>query len=104
MFLIMYAAPSNVMVNVSEFFDMNSIMATLEWTQENDVTYNISIFPQILVANIKMSGSSSIQLTLLYNTYYNVSIVATRCETTTTIIPLHYGEMLKVNFIIHLQN
>ena len=90
----MNAAPSNIMVNFSEFFGTNSVIATLGWTQQNDVTYNISIFPQISVANIKMSGSSSTQLTLLYNTHYNVSIVATRCETTTTIFPLHYGEIL----------
>ena len=84
----MNAAPSNVMINVSEFFDTNSVIATLEWTQQNDVTYNISIFPQISIANIEMSGSSSAQRTLLYNTHYNVNIVATRCETTTSNFPI----------------
>ena len=92
----MYAAPSSVVVNVSGFFDTNSVIATLEWTQQNDVTYSVSIFPQISLVNIEMLGSSSVQLTLLYNTYYNVGIIATHCETTTTFIPLHYG---KINVI-----
>lgn len=67
----------------------------MDWTQESNVTYNVSIFPQKSKA-VERLGSSSVQLTLLYNTHYNVSIVAmlTRCEKTTTFIPLHYGEIL----------
>ena len=95
----MYAAPSSVVVNVSEFFDTNSVIATLEWTQQNDVTYNVSIFPQISVVNVEMLGSSSVQLPLLYHTYYNVGIIATHCETTTTFIPLHYGKINVVSLI-----
>ena len=87
-------APSRVVVNVSEFFGINSVTATMDWTQENNVTYNISIFPQISTA-VEWLGSSSVQLTLLYNTHYHVSVVATltHCEKTTTFIPLHYGEI-----------
>ena len=39
----MNAAPSNVIINISEIFDTNSVIATLEWTQQNDVTYNVII-------------------------------------------------------------
>ena len=92
----MNAAPSNVIINISEFFDTNSVIATLEWTQQNDVTYNVSIFPQISIASVEMLGGSSVQLTLLYNTHFNVSIIATRCETTTTVFQLHYGEILSL--------
>ena len=92
----MNAAPSNVIINISEFFDTNSVIVTLEWTQQNDVTYNVIIFPQISIASVEMLGGSSIQLTLLYNTHFNVSIIATRCETTATIFPLHYGEIFNI--------
>ena len=98
--IIMYAAPSNVVVNISDFFGINSVTATLEWTQENDVTYNVSIFPLVTV---ETSEGSSVQLTLLYNIHYNVSIVATRCGKSTTIITLHYGKILTIDLkFVHL--
>ena len=46
----------------------------LEWAEEEIVTYNINIIPQIPVMKV---GSTSIQLTLLYNTAHNVSVRAT---------------------------
>ena len=87
----MYPAPSNV-VNISEFFGINTVTATLEWTQENDVIYNVSVFP--LETTETLEGSASLQLTLRYNTHYNVSVVATRCGKSTTLIPLHYGKIM----------
>ena len=60
--IIVYAAPLNFVVNISEFFGINTVTATLEWTQQNDVTYNISIFR---LATVEISGGSSNQLTLL---------------------------------------
>ena len=96
--IILYAAPSNIVVNISEFFGTNGVTATLEWTQENDVNYDVNIFPQVS-STVKVLRSSSLQLTLLYNTHYNVSIVAIRCEETTTFIPIYYGEILILKII-----
>ena len=89
--IIMYAAPSNVVVNISEFFGINTVTTTLEWTQEYDVIYNVSVFPPV---TNEMSEGSSFELTLLYNTYYNVSVVATRCGKSNTNILLHYGKIM----------
>ena len=46
-----------------------------------------------------MSGGSSILLTLLYNVHYNISIEATHCGISTTIILLHYGEIKNVTAV-----
>ena len=56
-------ALSHVIVDISEFFGINSVTATMDWTQESNVTYNVnvSIFPQISTA-VERLGSSSVHL------------------------------------------
>ena len=92
---IIYAAPSNVVVNISEFFGVNTVTIALELTQKNDIMYSVSIFPSA-IATAEMSGGSSILLTLLYNVHYNISIEVTHCGISTTIILLHHGEIKKM--------
>ena len=48
-------------------------MVTVEWTQEEGVTYAVNTIHQVSTTVI---GDSSVQLTLLYNTNYNVSVEA----------------------------
>ena len=46
-------------------------MVTVEWTQEEGATYQVVVVPQ---TSIKFTGESSIQLILLYNIKYNLSV------------------------------
>ena len=75
----------------SEQFGTESVTANLEWEQEVDdiVFYDVNVIPHVA---IRFTGSTNVQLTLSYNTQYNVSVVATLCgKNTTDIIGLHYG-------------
>ena len=92
-----YIAPSNV-VNISKFFGINTVTVALELTRENDIMYSINIFP-LATATAEVSGGSSIQLTLLYNVHYNVSVEGSQCGMSTTIILLHYGGIKNVTTV-----
>ena len=46
---IIYAAPSNVVVNISEFFGINTVTVALESTQENDIMYSVSMFQLAII-------------------------------------------------------
>ena len=61
------------MVNTSEEFGADNVTVTVEWTQEEGAVYKIIIVPQVPMTFI---GDSSVSLTLLYNTDYNVSVEA----------------------------
>ena len=62
------------MVSTSEEFGADNVTVTVEWTQEEGaILYGIIIVPQEPMTSI---GDSSIQLTLLYNTNYSVSVEA----------------------------
>ena len=74
--------------------ETDSVTVILEWVQENGTSYNVSVVPQ---ASIRFTRSTSIQLTVLYNVLYNVSIVASLCgQNTTGISVLSYGELVAI--------
>ena len=56
-----------------EEFGADNVTVTVEWTQEEGVTYQIIIVPQIPIISTGDLGSS-IQLILPYNTNYNLSV------------------------------
>ena len=75
-----------------EYYGVDNVIVTAEWAQQAGVSnYTTRISP---VAPSALSiGSTSLQLTLLYNTEYNLSVVAvTPCGNATSFIRLHYGE------------
>ena len=78
-------------MRVTKKFNSHLISASLQWTPQIGVTYNVSTVPAVDVQTI---GNSSANLSLLYSTVYNVSIVATSpCgQTIITSIDLYYGE------------
>ena len=91
-----YADPKVNISSVSEQFESDHVIITLKWTSESSgqlVVYNVSIVPQGQRA-VKFNGSAMAQLTLSYNTLYNVSILAAvPCGLNTTrSIALNYGE------------
>ena len=73
--------------------ETDGVSITLEWTPQVGVSYNVTVIPAIDV--IFTERAMSVNLSLLYNTVYNVSVVATSlCGQLirATFIELHYGE------------
>ena len=90
----------------SEQFSSDRVMVILEWTLSD----LLSRYPQLLqnvsvvvVPDLKVEisvmfiGNTSVQLTLLYNTLYNVSIIQpATCEqlSQTAVLELNYSELM----------
>ena len=77
---------------MSEQFENETVIITLEWTVQNGAFHGISVDPQDLVDSV-YTGPTTIQLIVSYNTLYNVSAVATLCgQNSSHFLELHYGE------------
>lgn len=66
----------------------------LEWSSsDSQVSYNVTITPAEL--SVTYNGSTSIQLVVPYNTFYNVNVTPYLCKRvgTTTSIQLNYSEL-----------
>lgn len=83
----------------------NNITVQLQWVEafENshvaDVSYHINVTPSINDDSITINGTSA-NVTVSYNTQYNVSVVANLCEVTkaaSRIIELNYGGYIYIN-------
>ena len=75
-------------------FLRNGIRITLQWLQEPEAVYWVSVLPATEVTNNIMNHNSvMINLTISYNIQYelNVSISSSLCDATTTRV-LKYGE------------
>ena len=72
-------------------YGTNNAIITVEWAQLEGVMYIVNVSP---LAPIISTGSTSLQLTISYNTKYNLSVVAsTLCRpNATAFIILNYGE------------
>ena len=85
------------MVDIEEIFGMERVSVSLQWTQEIHqglfVSYSISVLPVVGVMIAVMSNTRA-NLSVPYNTLYNVSIVAGVCgqRNSTTYIELNYGK------------
>ena len=76
-----------------EVFAVENVTVTLDLANnlENYVIYNISVIPE---AHIMLIGSTRVQLIMLYNTEYHVSVVyiaSHRCSRNQTTIELNYS-------------
>ena len=62
-------------------YEAHYLIACLEWTPQKGVIYNISIeaTAEPVVATTNFETMSSTQITVSYNTHYNVSVEATLC-------------------------
>ena len=75
---------------ISERFGTTNITCMLEWIQENDVSYNVSIEPQVALDFI---GNTGVQFVVLYNTLYSASVVADNlCNSANTTVEFNYSE------------
>ena len=89
-----------LLIVIEEEFGMDNVVIGLHWDQQNHknlfATYNISILPTInanITTSILMVSNTRANLTVPYNTPYNVSIVADLCGSqATTQVKIHYGE------------
>lgn len=83
------AFPTNVEVE-SEQFQGENATVTLKWAQGDNEFYNVDVIPH---APRQYTENTTIELTLLYNIQYNVSIVAFLCEyNRTDTIEFLYGK------------
>lgn len=63
----------------------------MEWIRDQEpiVSYDVNVFPH--AASVLFISESSVQLTLLYSTPYNVGVIASRCgQNATTSLELLY--------------
>lgn len=86
--------PAEPEVKKTELLGITNVTVILEWTQEDGVYYNVSVVPP--TASV-FTGSTSLHLTVSYNTSYNVSVVATsfcgqNSATTVIVLTQSYGE------------
>ena len=74
-----------------ERYETDDVIVTVEWTPQEGVTYTTSISP---LTSITITGNSSRQLIISYNTNYNFSVeAAPPCgPNPTAVIPLNYGK------------
>ena len=82
------------MLRVSdERYEVDNVIVTVEWTPQEGVTYTTSVSP---LTSITVTGNSSRQLTISYNTNYNISVeAAPPCRPNpTAVITLKYGEAI----------
>ena len=82
----------------SEQFGLDNITVILEWHNEGGgVSYSASVTPESLRVEMlyeNVTGNASVELVLLYNTQYNLSIVASLCglNSAMSITELNYGK------------
>ena len=69
----------------------DDVTVTLQWLREAGAVYSINISPQTPHTVLTNVMIIMINLTVSYNTQYNVSIVSSLCGVTTTKM-LNYGK------------
>jgi hypothetical protein len=76
-------------------FENDNFTVTLEWSQFSGETYNVTTVPEAV--NMSFTGSTSVQLVMLYDTPYNVTITATLCGNRNTMnftTPYYYSKKI----------
>ena len=85
----------------SDEYRTDNVTVTVDWAQQVGAVYTVRLSP---LAPIALNGSTIHQLTLSYNTAYNLSVVVvTPCGNTTASIKLNYGGE-KINKTLTVNN
>ena len=86
-----------------EIFGLERVTISLKWTQ--GIHQGLLVF-YIIVIVTPMISNTRVNITLAYNTPYNVSVVADFCgqRNSTTLIELNYGEYNSSEFVSDLSN
>ena len=79
-------------VNITSNLSSDSVTVNLDWTEEDGVSYNVSVTPAPLM--IRQVCSNCVELTVPYNIVYNVSVLSTLCgrNTAATVVELIYSK------------
>jgi hypothetical protein len=71
-------------------FGNDNFTVTLEWSQFSSETYSVATVPES--EHVSFTMITSVQLVLLYNTQYNVTVTATLCgHRNPTNLVIYYG-------------
>ena len=83
----------------SEEFQLDKVTITVEWVQQFNAIYKVKVMPAPQVPIF--FKSTSCQLTILYNTEYNLSVEAfDLCKNATSMIGLNYGTLFLKNLML----
>lgn len=91
--IIKLSGPSGpTIISISEEYRAENITVLVEWTQEEGVSYNITIIPMPIPTTF--TGRTRVQLIVLYNIEYNMSLEAVAvCQSVASShVRLFYGE------------
>ena len=87
-----YVSVTPILNFSKQFGPNNNIVVTLAWFHKNGVSYSISVDPEVDINYIEENDSA--QLILLYNTKYNVSVIASLCgKNSTTSSIINHGKL-----------
>ena len=64
-------------LSVTEQPEVFGVLTTVEWIPGRNLSYNVSVFPEVLLDFILDTG---VQLTIPYNTQITMNVSATLCE------------------------
>ena len=80
------------MLSISEIYGANNVTVTVEWEQQEGEIFTIRVVPPVPI--VLSGGSTSCQLTIPYNSEYNLTVEASvLCQpNATALIRLNYGE------------
>jgi hypothetical protein len=78
-------------LNITERFEPTQVVTVIEWIAESRVSYNISVFPEVLIT---FMGETTVQLIIPYNIQLTVNVSAILCGQERTITEIIYhGEL-----------
>ena len=81
------------------YFGNDSFTVILEWPKFSCETYSVATVPEAVYTSFNMS--TSVQLLMLYNIQYNVSVTATLCgQRSTANLIIYYGIYSNTGIII----
>jgi hypothetical protein len=85
-------------------FGADNFTVTLEWSQFSGETYSIATVPEPVY--MSFTRSTSVQLVMLYDTPYNVTVTATLCghRNTTNFTTLYYRKKIAAYALLCLMN
>ena len=72
---------------VNQLLGVNNIMVTLQWPREPGAVYHINVSPEtLLIKSHSHDTTIAVNLTISYNVQYDVSIISSLYNVTTTKI------------------
>ena len=82
-----------------ERFESTGITVMIKWMEESPFyLYHITVFPQ---AEIIFAGRDQVQLNILYNIFYNVSVVASSpcgLDNATNTTEIFFSELATIHY------